>query len=198
MGILNRAIVIILALGLLAVAASLLVAPVALLTAAETAVAQVREAPPLPWATAALVLAAAALVLLLLEVWPTEARVLQVRFEGGTLQYPADAVTEMVTRELAQVEGVERARASTRLRRGKLQVSASLATLGTVDPQAIGAEGARRLRERVERGLGLPLGEILLSLRPGATRMATGAPPARQVQEADTGSPVASGPVAAS
>jgi hypothetical protein len=113
-----------------------------------------------------------------------------VRIEGGTLQYPAEAIANVLERELGQVDGIRQAKVSVRNRRGKLSVLARLATAEEADPHAVATTGASRVRGKLERGMGLPVHHVALSIQPSGS--AAGARERARVQPIGTPAPATS------
>jgi hypothetical protein len=163
----NRIIVLLLALAMLALAVALLATPETALSAAEDGLANLRAAPASSLLSGGTVLAALALVLLLLELRPAKARssTFAARVEGGTVEYPAATIGDIVERDLLRVEGVRQATAAI-TGRGKVDVRARLLLAPDRDPQEVAAQASARLREKLERGLGLALGQVRLAIEP--------------------------------
>ena len=163
----NRIVVVLLALGLVALAAAAWLVPQALLNALDAGVATARGAPQIAWWVVSMVGGALGLVVLVLELWPHGSpRLFEVRFEGGSLRYPAEAIAQLVERELAHVDGIHRARASISQREGRLDVHAWLATSGETDPQRAASSGAARVRKTLEGALWLPVRNVSFSIDP--------------------------------
>jgi hypothetical protein len=173
MSVFNRIVVILLAMATLALALAVWLMPGLALTNLESTVLRLRTAPEVSFFVASLIGSAIALVILLLELWPhATSRVFLVRIEGGTLQYPAEAVTNLAERELARVDGIGQAKVSIRNRRGKLNVLAWLTTTEGADPRAVATSAAGRLRDKLERGMGLPVHDVAVSIRPSGSAAA--------------------------
>ncbi|MBI4504291.1 MAG: hypothetical protein HY691_02055 [Chloroflexi bacterium] len=163
----NRVIVTLLALLMLIGAGALLVAPDAALATAEGWLAALRPMPAatLTWVAAGLL--AVALLLALAEVWPQHApRVFTARFDGGTVAYPREAVASVLEKEIATVEGLREARVAVGGRGQKVEVHVRLAIDPRCDPQGVAVLAAGRVRDRVERGMGLRLRDLRLSIVP--------------------------------
>lgn len=167
MALFNRVVVTLLALLLLLAAAALLATPDMALATAERWLAALRAtpAPLLAWIAAGAL--AVALLLALAEVWPQHApRVFTARFDGGTVAYPREAVASVLEKELATVEGLREARAAVGGRGQKVEVHVRLAIDPRCDPQGVAVLAAGRVRDRVERGMGLRLRDLRLSIVP--------------------------------
>ena len=113
-----------------------------------------------------LALAAIAALLLLLEFWP-QRRVYESSIEGAVVEYPAASVREVAERELESIMGVRHAKAEVGSRRRGLDLRATLDTEVGFDAQDLSNRAAARLRERLERGLGLRVDRLRLAVRPG-------------------------------
>ena len=168
MSLFNRVVVIVLAFGVLALSMAVWLLPQVVLARLDASVSMLRRAPEVSFFVVGVIGATVALVVLVLELWPHPSpRVFRVRFDGGTLRYPAVGVANLVERDVARMDGISRAKVSLRHRRGKLDVFAWLTTTEADDPKTIASAGAGRMRDKLERGLGLPVREMCLSVQPG-------------------------------
>jgi hypothetical protein len=162
----NRLVVTLLALATLALAVAVLAVPQVLLAGVEAGLSAFGAIPASSLVAGGAALAALALLVLLLELRPGNRRGFVARVEGGTVEYPAATVADIVERELAGVEGVRQAQADVTGHRHKVDVRARLRVAPERDPQEVVARATGRVRERLERGLGLALGRVRLAIEP--------------------------------
>lgn len=169
MALFNRFVVTLLALATLALAVAVLAVPHLVPATVEAGLSAFRDVPASSLVAGGAALAALALLVLLLELRPGDGRGFVARVEGGTVEYPAVTVAGIVERELAGVEGVRQARAEATGHRHKVDVRARLRVAPERDPQEVVARATGRVRERLERGLGLGLGHVRLAIEPTET-----------------------------
>ncbi len=175
---LTRVPVVLLALALGAAAAILGLVPDQLLATGEAALGTVRSLEAGTRTTIAIVLAALAGVLLVLALWPQRRQVVRAGFDGGMLEYDGDTVARLLERHVARLEGVRGARVSTRTRQEKVDVLLRVATADGFEPREVGRRAASEVREKVERGFGLSLGQLRLVVAPApGTAVAPAAAP---------------------
>jgi hypothetical protein len=173
MTLVNRVIGALVALGLLGLAAALLLAPQPLRAAMQEQVATLQTLPPTALLVGGAILAAVGLLLLALELWPRRPRSFIAQVEGGTVEYPKATVAEIVERELYSIDGVRHARVETLGRGRRVAVQARLALAPDRDPQEVTARATSRMREKLGRGLGLALAQVHLAIEPTEPRRAT-------------------------
>ncbi len=171
MNLVNRLLILLLALGFLAAGVLLAVSPaLAERTVGEAAAGGLR-AFQATTATerlgAGIILAAVGAILLVLELWPSRrARVVRSAFDGGVVEYDAEATASLLERDLARLEGVQRVMALVVPRSDRVDVLLRLHPLDSAAPRAVAERVASRARERVEREMGLQLGELRIGVAP--------------------------------
>ncbi len=174
MSIFNRMMVVLLALAMLVGAMLVLMSPNTLVIAGNAIAGAGRDAlsnlqMPYggPVTYAALAVVALAAVLLALELWPRPGPHFESGVEGAVVDYSPATIRNMVRQELEQTEGVLRAHPDVR-RRGKgIDLHVHVETEPGQDSKELAARASARVRERLERGLGLRVERVRLTVRPG-------------------------------
>ncbi len=151
---------------LLAFAGLLIAAPDRLAALAGELRSAVQAAPALSLLWAGVALAALGVLLVLLAAWPKERRHFEAGVDGAVVEYPPSTVREAAERALLDLPAVRRARVEVGSRRDALDLRAQVDADPAADPQAIVADAAPRVREKLARGLGLHVERLRISVHP--------------------------------
>lgn len=162
----NRVLLALAALVLGGVGGTLVVAPGRVIASVASGQALLRAAGPPTVLQVGLVLVAAGLVLLILELWPrSQSRILEIEVEGARVRYPADLVIQRAEADLRRREAIEEARIRLRGRAAQLTVHGWLRLGEGVAPQAAAQRAAKALREQLEREFGLGVRDVRLTVQ---------------------------------
>lgn len=107
-----------------------------------------------------------ALLLLVSELWPRRQRSFESRTDSMTVEYPARTVTDVLRRELLALDGVRAATAEATGDPRKINIRARLTTEAEYDPQDVAGRAGTRIRDQLERGMGLGIGQVRISVHP--------------------------------
>ncbi|MPZ13566.1 MAG: hypothetical protein GEU73_03945 [Chloroflexi bacterium] len=182
MALFNRVVVSLLFLALLALAVTLISVPSLVFGAGEILLATLRGLPPASVEAGAAALALPVGIGLLWELWPRPSRVFEASAEGTTVVYPAQTVARVVQQELGGLEGILETKAAANGSRHKVGLNISMIAAPGQDPQQVAAWAATHVREKVERGLGLSLRRLRLSIQLSQTDRPTAVSQARHAE----------------
>lgn len=155
----NRIIVVLVCLAVLFAAGAYIAFPSTLPAMAVTA-------DPVGLWIAVLVAAIAGLVLTA-ELWPRGPHGFEASIEGATVEYPIASVRELVEREAKLIPGVHNAHGEVLSRRGAVDLRMRIETEPDYDAQEIVSKTTARMREKLERGLGLRVDKLRMTVRQG-------------------------------
>jgi len=179
--VMNWILVTLLAIGMLAVAFVLWQESALAIGFAASVVAGLRIASAAEIRELTAAAAGCGILLVLAELWPRRhATHFVSRIDGGTIEYSAALVAELIESDLAGLDGVQSAQVSISGERQQLNITALVAAEAGIEPQLIAARALGRARDRVS-GLGLPLGRLHISLEPAKLSAAPSARPTQSV-----------------
>jgi hypothetical protein len=158
MGVLNRLIMIVLAIGLIALGGWFILAPIAALAGADTVLSVIRNNLQTSLVIAGIV-AFVGLILFLAQLMPSGRRSFVASVPEGTIEYSRRSVEDMLERDLVDFDGVEDARVQVRGRGRKVDSRVRLRTDGTTDSRDLASRVGGRVRDRLDR-LNLGLGAL--------------------------------------
>jgi hypothetical protein len=171
MGIFNRVVVIFVAVCLLALAAAVGVATQLTLALLEQVLSSVRGVPQTSLTAVTALVAALAVILLVFELRPQRRSVVRAQLEGGaTVEYDRGTIGALLERELAKIDGVRAARVLVTSRQRRLDAQARIAVAEGHDSHDVASRAASRIRETLQRSLGIELNSLRLAVTPGLGR----------------------------
>lgn len=173
---LNRILLAALFFAVAALAVALAVATPAVVATIEALLAGLRAAPSTTLLVGAAAVAALAFLLGTLEVWPQPGPAFEAEIEGGTAAYSAETVSAALARDLVSLEGVRSVRPMVSGRR-QVDVQVNVYATPGAAPHDLAARVASRVRDTLERDLGLKVGRVRVALL-GFQSEPAGAPPA--------------------
>lgn len=162
----NRLIASLVALVVVIAAISVLVAPERALATVQSDLAALQNAPVVELVGSALVIGLIAALLLVAEMLPWRPPpVYQASVNGGLVEYPAALVGALIAREISGLDGVRESRVKVQGSRAKVDVLIRLSLSDDNDCHEIAGRAIDAVRAKVT-GLGLEIGQILVTIRP--------------------------------
>ncbi|HUX87091.1 MAG TPA: hypothetical protein VMW65_08820 [Chloroflexota bacterium] len=167
--VVNSVLVSLLAIGMMAVAIVLGRESAVVIRFGQSIVTGLQAMPTLEIQEMAISVAGCGIVILLIELWPRHGVAHFVsQIDGGTIEYSAALVADLIECDLAGQDGVQSARVCVSGQRQQVSVTASIASVSDADPQLIASRAASRIRDRVS-GLGISLGRMHVSIETAKT-----------------------------
>lgn len=115
----------------------------------------------------AVLVAGVAGLLLIAELRPRRRQVFEASIEGATVAYPISSVRELVEKEAKLTPGVRHAHGEVESHRGAVDLRMTVETEPGYDAQEMASKTTARVREKLERGLGLRVDKLRMTVRPG-------------------------------